>query len=207
MINKTDIGKNITWQQNDHNNRKRQGQLNYPPLTIWFTGLSGSGKSTLAQHLEEYFLERELSVCVLDGDNVRHGLCSDLGFSEKDRCENIRRVAEVAKILNGAGVLTITACISPVAEDRAMSQRIIGEERFVEVYVNTPLSVCEKLDVKGLYKKARSGLLPNFTGIDSLYEPPHFPDLVIDTSQSSVDDCIRKIVLAIEAKMGSLNRT
>ncbi|OYT81275.1 adenylyl-sulfate kinase [Pseudomonas sp. PGPPP2] len=205
MINNTCTTKNIIWEQSDQNSRKRQAQLKYPPLTIWFTGLSGSGKSTLARHLEEYFLERELSVCVLDGDNVRYGLCSDLSFSEKDRCENIRRVAEVAKILNGAGVLTITACISPIAEDRAMAQEIIGGDRFVEIYVNTPLYICEKLDVKGLYKKARSGLLPNFTGIDSPYEPPQLPDLVIDASQSSVDDCIKKIVLTIEAKAGSLN--
>ncbi|MEI6826600.1 MAG: adenylyl-sulfate kinase [Desulfuromonadales bacterium] len=163
------------------------------PMTIWFTGLSGSGKSTLAFALERRLLDTGKACYVLDGDNVRHGLNRDLGFSPKDRTENIRRISEVARLLNDAGLVVITAFISPFREDREMARRIIGENNFVEIFLNPGLETCEDRDPKGLYKKARAGEIPGFTGISSPYELPESPALSLDTGKLSVEQCIEAV--------------
>lgn len=157
-------------------------QFGPPPATFWLTGLSGAGKSTIAFEFEQRLrLERRPCV-VLDGDALRCGLSRDLGFSERDRRENIRRTAEVARMMNDVGLVVVTSLVSPLCDDRAVARAIIGEERFVEVYVSTSLQVCESRDPKGLYRKARCGELPDFTGVSAPYEPPPAPALVLDTS-------------------------
>ena len=163
---------------------------------IWFTGLSGSGKSTLANALEVELHARGLRTYLLDGDNVRQGLNKDLGFTDTDRVENIRRIAEVAKLMMDAGLLVLTAFISPFHRERAMARERIGAEDFLEVYVSTPLEVCERRDVKGLYKKARSGLLTHMTGLNSPYEAPECPDVELDASTVSVRDAVQRIIAA-----------
>lgn len=160
----------------------------------WFTGLSGSGKSTLANAFECALNRKGIHTYLLDGDNVRHGLNKDLGFTQADRVENIRRIAEVAKLMSEAGLVVLTAFISPMREERQFAKALIGEDRFVEVFVDTPLSVAEQRDPKGLYKKARKGEIPNFTGIDSPYEAPTNPDLRIDTSAERVEISIQKLL-------------
>ncbi|HIJ89168.1 MAG TPA: adenylyl-sulfate kinase [Desulfuromonadales bacterium] len=163
------------------------------PVTIWFTGLSGSGKSTLAFALERRLMDTSKACYVLDGDNVRHGLNRDLGFSPKDRTENIRRISEVARLMNDAGLVVITAFISPFREDREMARRIISAENFVEIFLNPGLETCEGRDPKGLYKKARTGELPGFTGISSPYELPESPALILDTGRLSIEQCTEAI--------------
>ncbi|MDI6827256.1 MAG: sulfate adenylyltransferase subunit CysN [Armatimonadota bacterium] len=178
----------------------RSRVLGQRPATIWLTGLSGSGKSTLAYALEKRLIEEGRACFVLDGDNIRQGLNRDLGFSPEDRAENIRRVAEVAKLFNDAGLIVITSFISPFRKDRANAQEIIGDDRFIEVYVDAPLGVCEARDPKGLYAKARAGEIPDFTGISSPYEPPESPDLHLRTDQLSIDEAVRAIVTLLEEK-------
>jgi len=165
---------------------------------IWFTGLSGAGKSTLASALEEVLHERGFRTYILDGDNVRHGLNKDLGFSDADRVENIRRIAEVAKLMMDAGLVVMTAFISPFRQDRQMARQLIGPENFFEVFVKTSLEVCEQRDVKGLYLKARKGLLPNMTGVGSPYEAPDKADLEIDCGELSPKEAVEKILLRIQ---------
>lgn len=172
---------------------KRLNLRTAAPLTLWLTGLSGSGKSTLAFAFEQHLVGQQIAVCVLDGDNVRHGLCRNLGFSAEDRSENIRRVAEVAKLMNEAGLTVITSLISPFAADRSMAREIIGDEFFREIHIKTPLAVCEQRDPKGLYIKARSGAIASFTGISAPYEAPVAPDLEIDTSQLSVAGAVTRL--------------
>ena len=157
---------------------------------MWFTGLSGAGKSTLAHAVEEELFRSGCRTFVLDGDNVRHGLSSDLGFSEADRKENIRRIGETAKLMMEAGIITIAALISPFAEDRNAVRRLLSEGDFVEVHCKASLKTCEARDVKGFYKKARAGEITNYTGISSPYEPPEHPDLVVDTVQNNLDACV-----------------
>lgn len=164
------------------------------PVVIWLTGLSGAGKSTIANSLEVALNAQQKHTYLLDGDNVRTGLCSDLGFSNHDREENIRRIAEVANLFTQAGLITITAFISPFRQDRALARKIIGPDSFIEVFIDAPLDECERRDPKGLYGKARSGLLKNFTGIDSAYEAPHAPDIHINTVQDSVNDAVERIL-------------
>lgn len=154
---------------------------------IWFTGLSGSGKSTLANALEAVLHGQGKRTYILDGDNIRQGLNKDLGFTDADRVENIRRIAEVAKLMLDAGLIVITAFISPFRREREMARELIGSENFVEIHVSTPLDVCEQRDVKGLYKKARQGLIPNFTGINSPYEEPENPDLTVIGSDGPLE--------------------
>ncbi|EGW37833.1 adenylylsulfate kinase [Desulfosporosinus sp. OT] len=177
---------NVVWQNTDITREIRAEQKGQKPLTLWFTGLSGSGKSTLANEVEKRLVTMGKHTMLLDGDNIRHGLNKNLGFKEADRIENIRRIAEVSKLMNDAGIITITSFISPYKDDRENAKRIIGE-CFVEIYVSTPLEECEKRDVKGLYKKARAGEIPNFTGISSPYEVPENPDIEIDTSKFSIE--------------------
>lgn len=162
-------------------------------ITIWLTGLSGSGKSTLANALSESFKYRGAPCCVIDGDELRRGLCADLSYSREDRQENVRRAANVSKMLNAAGVTVVVALISPYRDDRTMARAIIGSAAFFDVYLETSLQVCEQRDPKGLYRQARSGLIPKFTGISDPYEPPQHPRLQFDTHSRSVADCLALI--------------
>ncbi len=163
------------------------------PLAIWFTGLSGSGKSTLANALEKYLAYKKMHTMLLDGDNIRHGLNRDLGFKEEDRVENIRRISEVIKLMNDAGIITISAFISPYSADRAQARQVIGDG-FIEIYVKTPLEICEQRDVKNLYKRARNNQIPNFTGINSPYKEPLNAEIVVDTMDKSVDESLEEIL-------------
>lgn len=171
--------------------------LGQKPLTLWLTGLSASGKSTLAYALERNLINSGRACYVLDGDNVRHGLNKNLGFSVEDRAENIRRIAEVAKLMNDAGLIVITAYISPMIADRSAAREIIGSERFKEIYVSTPLATCEARDPKGLYAKARAGTIPDFTGVSATYEAPLKPQLIIDTSYDSTIDNLKQLLLLL----------
>ena len=186
--------KNIVWHDGQITKIQRQSLLGQTPSTLWLTGLSASGKSTLAYALEHTLVNAGKPCYVLDGDNIRHGLNSGLGFSQQDRHENIRRISEVAKLMNDAGLIVITAFISPLREDRQMARAIIGEAYFKEVYVSTAIDVCESRDPKGLYAKARAGEVKDFTGISAPYEPPLNPDLVIDTSQLTMADHLDKLM-------------
>jgi adenylylsulfate kinase len=168
-------------------------------VTLWLTGLSASGKSTLAFALEHKLISEGKAAYVLDGDNVRHGLNRDLGFSVSDRSENIRRIAEVAKLMNDAGLIVITAFISPFKVDRAMARDIIGEKHFKEVYVSTPMAVCEQRDPKKLYQRARKGEVVEFTGISSPYEAPTEPALVIDTSRLTQEEAVQRLAILLKA--------
>lgn len=184
---------NVIWQQTDITCDIRKAQKQQEPVTLWFTGLSGSGKSTLANNVEKALVGHEKHTMLLDGDNVRHGLCKDLGFSEVDRIENIRRIAETAKLMNDAGLITLVSCISPHPKDRERARNIIGE-RFIEVYVSTSLEECERRDIKGLYTKARAGEIPNFTGITAPYIPPESPDITVDTEHTTVEEATDHIL-------------
>lgn len=186
--------KNIVWHQGHVSVEERQQLLGQQAMTIWMTGLSASGKSTLAFALERELWARGRACFVLDGDNVRHGLNRNLGFSDEDRTENIRRISEVAKLMNDAGLIVITAFISPFRKDRESAGQIIGPERFKEVYVSTPLAACETRDPKGLYQKARAGLVKEFTGIHSPYEPPLNPTLSLDTNEIDFATCVARLV-------------
>lgn len=174
--------------------KERQNLLNQKAKVLWFTGLSGSGKSTIAIALEKELYARGYHCFLLDGDNVRAGLCNNLGFTEEDRSENIRRIAETSKLFVDAGVICINAFVSPTREIRAMAKNIIGGEDFIEVFVNTPLEVCEARDVKGLYKKARAGEIKNFTGIDAPYEVPLDPQIEVKTVEHSIEKACQLII-------------
>ncbi len=189
---------NLQWHNMDITRELRAERLNQTPKTIWLTGLSGSGKSTLVNALEKRLFMEGKHTMLLDGDNVRMGLNKNLGFKEQDRIENIRRVSEVAKLMNDAGLIVLTSFISPFAADRRRARRIIGEDNFIEVYVSTPIEECERRDVKGLYQKARSGEIPNFSGISSPYEVPENPEITIDTTGKSVEECIDFIMEQLE---------
>ncbi|QGH36252.1 adenylyl-sulfate kinase [Gracilibacillus salitolerans] len=187
---------NVVWQETDISREVRAQQKGQKPLTLWFTGLSGSGKSTLANEVEKRLVATGHHTMLLDGDNVRHGLNKNLGFKEQDRVENIRRIAEVGKLMNDAGLVAITSFISPYESDRQNAREIIGDS-YIEIFVSTPLEVCEQRDVKGLYKKARLGEIPNFTGISSPYEQPKNPEIEIDTSEYSLEEATDYVVKEI----------
>ncbi|ADU70379.1 adenylyl-sulfate kinase [Pantoea sp. At-9b] len=174
---------NVVWHDHPVTRAEREQQHGHQGVVLWFTGLSGSGKSTVAGALEQALHRAGVSTYLLDGDNVRHGLCRDLGFSDDDRKENIRRVGEVAKLMVDAGLVVLTAFISPHRAERQMVRDLLADGQFVEVFVDTPLAVCEARDPKGLYKKARAGELRNFTGIDSVYEAPETPEIHLDGEQ------------------------
>lgn len=190
----------ITWHDSKVAADERAALLVQRPATIWLTGLSGAGKSTLAFELERSLLARRRLAYVLDGDNVRHGLNRDLGFSAQDRKENIRRVAEVARLLNDAGLVVITAFISPYRADRAMAREIIGGERFIETHLCTGLAVCEVRDPKGLYRKAREGLIADFTGVTAPYEAPEHPELMLDTGRLTVAESVATLLRTLEPR-------
>lgn len=187
------IPHNFSVSQNERSDLKEQ-----KPILLWFTGLSGSGKSTIADALERALFQRNMHTYLLDGDNVRGGLNNNLTFSPEDRTENIRRIAEVANLMLDAGLIVLASFISPYREDREMVKRIVGYKNFIEVYVNTPIEICESRDVKGLYAKARAGEIKNFTGVDAPYEPPMAADIEIDTSQISVEDAVSLILNEID---------
>lgn len=175
--------------------------LKQRPGVIWFTGLSGSGKSTLAVQLEAQLHSKGYATYLLDGDNIRMGLNKDLSFTDESRVENIRRIGEVAKLMVDAGIVVLSAFISPFKADRDQVKQIVGEANYTEIFVDTPLEVCEQRDVKGLYKRARSGEVKNFTGIDSPYERPENPDITIRTHQMSVDESLTLLLKLIEPKI------
>ena len=184
----------VVWHGGQVSKAERHQLLNQQPVTIWLTGLSAAGKSTLAFTLERALIDLGHACYVLDGDNVRHGLNRNLEFSHEDRTENIRMIAEVARLMNDAGLIVITAFISPYRTDRAVARAIIGSDCFREVYVSTSLSVCESRDSKGIYIKARKGQVAEFTGISSPYEQPELPDLVIDTAQLTLDQAVKRLI-------------
>jgi len=192
--------KNIVWHETTVSKQEREQISGHKGCTVWLTGLSGSGKSTLANMLEKALWERGVRSFVLDGDNVRHGLNKDLGFSPEDRTENIRRIGEVAALFTQAGVINVTAFISPYKADRDLVRSIMADGDFVEVYVACDLDECERRDPKGLYKKARAGEIPEFTGISAPYEAPDKPELSINTTGQSAEDSLGEIFAYLESK-------
>ncbi|MDD4950721.1 adenylyl-sulfate kinase [Sulfuricurvum sp.] len=186
--------KNIVWHHHNVTKQERSSQKQQKPCVIWFTGLSGSGKSTIANALERKLYEMGKHTYLLDGDNIRHGVNKDLGFSNEDRIENIRRIGEVSKLFIDAGIIVLSAFISPFISDRAIARSLVASDEFIEVFVDTVLDLCEKRDPKGLYQKARLGEIPSFTGISSPYEAPTTPEIHITTAEYSVDQCVNQII-------------
>ena len=185
---------NTLWHESSIKRADREKLHKHKSVVLWFTGLSGSGKSTLAHAIEERLYKNGISTYVLDGDNVRHGLCRDLSFTDSDRVENIRRIGELAKLLTDAGIITLTAFISPFKIDRDEARKRMPHGDFLEIYCQCPIEICEQRDVKGLYKKARAGEIPFFTGIDSPYEAPVGSELVINTSDVSLEDSVQEVL-------------
>ena len=185
---------NIVWHNQSITKEKRLTLLNQKPCILWFTGLSGSGKSTIANAVELELFKRGRKTYLLDGDNVRHGLNKDLGFSEQDRIENIRRIGEVAKLFVDSGLIVLSAFISPFKSDRQIARSLVKYDEFIEVFIDTPLEVCEQRDPKGLYKKARDGAIKNFTGISSPYEAPEDPQIHIKTDEHSIEECVDIVI-------------
>jgi adenylylsulfate kinase len=204
--------KNVVWHHACVTRAEREKRNNHKSLIIWFTGLSNSGKSTIAHALEEKLFEMGCCTFVFDGDNVRHGLCGDLGFSREDRTENIRRIGEMAKLFVEAGLIAVTAFISPFRSERERVRSLVGDGNFVEVYCKCPIEICEKRDVKGHYRRARAGEIKEFTGVSSPYEEPENPDLILDTSCNTVEECVRAVVgllierAVVEAPLPAGNR-
>lgn len=192
--------KNIVWHESSLRKEDRQRLNHHKSAVLWFTGLSGSGKSTLANALDKKLHELEIRSYVLDGDNIRHGLNNDLGFSEQDRTENIRRIGEVAKLFVDSGLFALTAFISPFRKDRENVRSMLLNGEFIEIFVRCPLEECEKRDPKGLYQKARAGQIPEFTGISSPYEEPLSPELIIESNQQSIEESVNVIINYLQAK-------
>lgn len=195
---------NTVWHHASVTRVKREEANRHKSVILWFTGLSGAGKSSLAHAVEEYLYKNNCSTFVLDSDNVRHGLCSDLGFSDQHRAENIRRVAEVAKLMIESGVITLTAFISPFRSDRNTARKLVPHGDFIEIFCQCNLDICEFRDVKGLYKKARAGDIAHFTGISSPYEEPENPELIVDTGHKSIEECVQ-LVIDVLASRGIVN--
>ncbi|MFY8301048.1 adenylyl-sulfate kinase [Pseudoalteromonas sp. SS15] len=194
------MDENIVWHNYAVNKSQRSEQKGHKPVILWFTGFSGSGKSTVAGALESALHQQGVHTYLLDGDNVRHGLCKDLGFSDADRVENIRRVGELSKLMVDAGLVVLTAFISPFQAERDMVRNLVGDGEFIEVFLDTPLDVCEQRDPKGLYKKARAGEIKHFTGIDSDYQVPVNPEIRIDTSANSLEQSVQQLVAYLKDK-------
>jgi adenylylsulfate kinase len=189
---------NTRWHEPTVKRTHRELLNSHKGKILWFTGFSGAGKSTLAHALEEHLHDNEARTYVLDGDNVRKGLCNDLGFSDVDRIENIRRIGEVSRLMMDAGLIVMTAFISPFKRDRRIVRDLVDEGDFIEIFCDSPLSVCESRDIKGLYKKARAGEIPEFTGISSPYEIPVNPELVVDSGNSTIEECINEIIFYLK---------
>ncbi len=185
---------NIVWHQASVNRQAIREQRGHKSAILWFTGLSGSGKSTLANAVNKELFRGGLSSYVLDGDNIRHGLCKDLGFSDLDRAENIRRIGEVSKLFLDAGIIVLTAFVSPFRADRDQARGLVDSSDFLEIYCAADLKACEERDPKGLYKKARAGIIKDFTGISSPYESPESPDLRLDTGKCNLDSCVELVI-------------
>jgi len=199
------LSKNIVWHSSQVSRQMREKMNGHRSAVLWFTGLSGSGKSTLAHAVEEYLFENNVRTYVLDGDNVRHGLCGDLGFSDVARRENIRRIGEAARLFVDAGVVVLTAFISPFRADRQQAKKLMGND-FIEIYCDSSLETCEKRDVKGLYARARAGEIKDFTGISSPYEVPDSADIVVNTGVLSVQESVQQVVsYLIEEQVVSLS--
>ncbi|WP_405131839.1 adenylyl-sulfate kinase [Paenibacillus sp. FSL H8-0317] len=190
--------RNITWQSSSINRQDREKHNGHRSRAIWFTGLSGAGKSSLAFALEQYLYEQGVSCYVLDGDNVRHGLNRDLGFTAADRQENLRRIGEVSKLMVDAGLFVLSAFISPHEQDRETVRQLFEPDDFIEIYVRCSIEECERRDPKGLYKKARNGDIPHFTGISAPYDVPKSPSVIIDTEQSSIEEAVQEIIQHLE---------
>lgn len=196
---------NTVWHHATVTRARRERQNRHKSVILWFTGLSGAGKSTLAHAVEERLHQLGCRTFVLDGDNVRHGLCGDLGFSDQDRQENIRRIAEVAKLMLEAGTITLTAFISPFRAERLVARNLVPHGDFIEIYCCCDLEICEQRDVKGLYQKARKGEIQYFTGISSPYEAPENPELKVNSGATSLDDCVDQVLgLLVERGIVSL---
>ena len=197
MMMKSD---NVVWHTTAISREDHNRLHGHRSLIIWFTGLSGAGKSTLANALEARLHSQNCATIVLDGDNVRHGLCGDLGFSAEDRVENIRRIGEMAKLFIDAGVIALTAFISPYASDRRRVRDLVGDDDFVEIYCRCSLETCEDRDVKGMYQKARRGEISEFTGISSPYEEPERAEIIVDTDQHTIEECVDQIIAELESR-------
>jgi len=196
----TEQQNNIVWHHATVTRTRREALNNHKAVNLWFTGLSGSGKSTIAHAVEERLHRQGCRTFVFDGDNVRHGLCSDLGFSVEDRSENVRRIGEMVNLFLQAGVIALTAFISPLKKDREKVRSIVGAENFLEIHCACPLEICEQRDVKGLYQKARAGLIANYTGISSPYEAPEEPALLLDSGGTSLEECVERIMCLLQEK-------
>ncbi|MBN2528082.1 MAG: adenylyl-sulfate kinase [Deltaproteobacteria bacterium] len=196
----TNVASNITWHQGNINQNDRESLLNQKGVVLWYTGLSGSGKSTLANAVEERLYQRGRLTYMLDGDNVRHGLNKNLGFSPEDRTENIRRIGEVAKLFCDAGAIVMTAFISPYKKDRRAARALVESGKFIEIYCAADLKSCEQRDPKGLYEKARSGQIRQFTGVDAPYEIPEHPELAIPTHRISLEDSVDWVIAYLEGR-------
>ena len=192
---------NIVWHQSSVTRQRREEANRHRSMALWFTGLSGSGKSTLAHAVEERLFSMGARTYVFDGDNVRHGLCRDLGFSREERTENIRRIAEMVKLFLDAGIIALTAFISPFRQDREHVREVLGAENFFEIYCRCSLETCEQRDVKGIYRKARRGEVAHFTGITSPYEEPENPALILDTDAQPLEECVAMVVGAMERRV------
>lgn len=191
---------NIIFHNYSVTRKERNARYKHPSFVLWFTGLSGSGKSTIANAVEQELFKKGMKTYTLDGDNIRSGINKGLSFSEEDRYENLRRIAEVGKLFVDAGIVAIGAFVSPLQKDRELIKTIIGKDDFVEIFVDTSLAECERRDVKGLYKKARAGEIKNFTGIDAPYERPENPDILIETEKESIEDAVIKVLNFVENK-------
>ena len=198
--------KNVVWHKNAISRSDRNKLHGHRSLILWFTGLSGAGKSTLANALEARLHKESCATIVLDGDNVRHGLCGDLNFSAEDRVENIRRIGEMSKLFIDAGVIAITAFISPFRSDRRRVRELVEKDEFIEIYVSCSLETCEERDVKGMYKKARRGEITDFTGISSPYEEPELAEITVDTDTHTIDQCVDHIISKLES-FGTFHKT
>ena len=192
------MSENIVFHNYNVTRESRNKSYQQPSFVLWFTGLSGSGKSTIANRVEQELFKKGLKTYTLDGDNIRTGINRGLGFTEEGRHENLRRIAEVAKLFVDAGIITIGAFVSPLEKDRELIKNIMGENDFIEIFVDTSLEECERRDVKGLYKKARAGEIKNFTGIDAPYEAPKHPDILIETEKESIEEAVQKVITFVE---------
>lgn len=197
-LNKTK--NNVQWFKGFVSREEREKLHGHKGVSIWFTGLSASGKSTIAHHLEMQLHKMGYSTYVFDGDNVRHGLCKDLGFTEDDRSENIRRIGEMTRLFIDAGIIAITAFISPYKKDRRSVRELAGHDKFIEIYVKCPIEVCEARDPKGIYKKAKKGDIKNFTGVSAPYEPPESPDLTIESNIEDINSSVKRVISLLKEK-------
>ncbi|MES1040061.1 MULTISPECIES: adenylyl-sulfate kinase [Peribacillus] len=191
---------NVTWHETSLTKELRRKQNGHESTVLWFTGLSGSGKSTIANAVAKELYNRKIRSYVLDGDNIRHGLNKDLGFSEEDRTENIRRIGEVSKLFVDSGQFVLTAFISPFRADRQIVRDLLEEGEFIEVYIKCPIEECEVRDPKGLYDKARKGIIKDFTGIDSPYEEPEQPEIILESDKYSIEECVEQVIGYLTAK-------